>query len=315
MRRAQRRNLLASILAVLIISLGSFSAVVTAKWTPRLGLDLAGGLSVVYQAEHHVSASDLAETADILNNRVNGLGVSGAQVETTGNNEITVAIPGLKDPAEVLKAIGQTARISFRPVLCYAPPYLPAKSTQRQECRGGGTRSVAGLVSGFVPTRLVERDRVLDQRTRRLLRRGRRTPRWRPIRPVRRTLRTPSYCKRGWPVRPSGPLPRRAGRAQRNCGQDRFGSAEPYRAMGGRHHPDRFGFERLEPDDPALLPRDHRDRTRRCRPVGADHATHPRHVVLVRGPRRDLRRLHPAECAEPGHSPAVRLAPGRRSSN
>ena len=136
MRRAQRRNLLASILAVLIISLGSFSAVVTAKWTPRLGLDLAGGLSVVYQAEHHVSASDLAETADILNNRVNGLGVSGAQVETTGNNEITVAIPGLKDPAEVLKAIGQTARISFRPVLCYAPPYLPAKSIQRRNARG-----------------------------------------------------------------------------------------------------------------------------------------------------------------------------------
>ena len=135
-RRRHRRKLLASILAVLFISLGSLSAVVAAKWTPRLGLDLAGGLSVVYQAEHHVSASDLAETADILNNRVNGLGVSGAQVETTGNNEITVAIPGLKDPAEVLKAIGQTARISFRPVLCYAPPYLPAKSIQSRNATG-----------------------------------------------------------------------------------------------------------------------------------------------------------------------------------
>lgn len=129
-RRRQRRNLLASILAVLIIALGSFSAVLGAKWTPRLGLDLAGGLSVVYQTEHHVSASDLAETVNILNNRVNGLGVSGAQVDTTGDNEITVAIPGLKDPAEVLKAIGQTARLNFRPVLCYAPQYIPTKSVQ-----------------------------------------------------------------------------------------------------------------------------------------------------------------------------------------
>ena len=117
-RRRQRRNLLASIFAVLIFSLGSFSAVVAAKWTPRLGLDLAGGLSVVYQTEHHVSASDLAETVNILNNRVNGLGVSGAQVNTTGTNEITIAIPGLKDPAVVLSAIGR--RHGSTPALCSA---------------------------------------------------------------------------------------------------------------------------------------------------------------------------------------------------
>src|SRR3984957_20285291 len=129
-RRRQRRNLFLSIFAVLIISLGSFSAVVASQWTPRLGLDLAGGLSVVHQTEHHVSASDLAETVNILNNRVNGLGVSGAEVNTTGTNEITVAIPGLKDPAAVLSAIGQTARLNFRPVLCYAPWYIPPKSIQ-----------------------------------------------------------------------------------------------------------------------------------------------------------------------------------------
>ena len=39
-------------------------------------LDLAGGLSVIYQTQHHVSASQLAETEDILNNRVNGLGAN-----------------------------------------------------------------------------------------------------------------------------------------------------------------------------------------------------------------------------------------------
>jgi preprotein translocase subunit SecD len=128
--RSQRRGLVISILAVLIISFGSFAGVLSARWTPRLGLDLAGGLSVVYQTEHHVSASDLAETVNILDNRVNGLGVSGAEVTTTGTNEVTVAIPGLKDPAAVLSAIGQTARLNFRPVLCYAPPYTPVESTQ-----------------------------------------------------------------------------------------------------------------------------------------------------------------------------------------
>ncbi len=95
-QRRQRRNLWISVIAVLVISLGSFAAVFAAKWSPRLGLDLAGGVSVVYTAEgQHVSQSDLDETVNILNLRVNGLGVSGAQVETTGKNQISVSIPGV----------------------------------------------------------------------------------------------------------------------------------------------------------------------------------------------------------------------------
>ena len=50
-QRRQRRNLWISVIAVVVISLGSFAAVFAAKWSPRLGLDLAGGVSVVYTAQ------------------------------------------------------------------------------------------------------------------------------------------------------------------------------------------------------------------------------------------------------------------------
>jgi preprotein translocase subunit SecD len=126
----QRRNLLVSVLAVVAISVGSFAAVFSAKWTPRLGLDLAGGLAVVYQAAHSVPKSQLDEAVAILNNRVNGLGVSGAQVSTSGNNEISVSIPGVKNAAQVLAAIGQTAQLYFRPVLCFAPALTLAKGAK-----------------------------------------------------------------------------------------------------------------------------------------------------------------------------------------
>ncbi len=90
---------------------------------PRLGLDLAGGVSVVYTAQgKHVSQADLDETVNILNLRVNGLGVSGAQVQTSGPNQISVSIPGVTDAQQVLDQIGQTARMYFRPVECWAYP-------------------------------------------------------------------------------------------------------------------------------------------------------------------------------------------------
>jgi preprotein translocase subunit SecD len=139
-QRRQRRNLIASVVVVIAIAIGSFGATVAAKWSPRLGLDLAGGVSVVYTAVgQHISQSDLNETVNILNLRVNGLGVSGAQVETTGKNQVSVSIPGVTDAQQVLRQIGQTARMYFRPVLCFAYPeakpkhapahYVPPRST------------------------------------------------------------------------------------------------------------------------------------------------------------------------------------------
>ena len=99
-QRRQRRNLWISVIVVVAISLGSFAAVFAAKWSPRLGLDLAGGVSVVYTAQgKHVSQADLDETVNILNLRVNGLGVSGAEVQTTGKNQISVSIPGVTERA------------------------------------------------------------------------------------------------------------------------------------------------------------------------------------------------------------------------
>ena len=131
-QRRQRRNLWISVIVVVVISLGSFAAVFAAKWSPRLGLDLAGGVSVVYTAEgQHVSQADLDETVNILNLRVNGLGVSGAQVQTSGKNQISVSIPGVTDAQQVLDQIGQTARMYFRPVECWAYPKGSRRTPRR----------------------------------------------------------------------------------------------------------------------------------------------------------------------------------------
>ncbi|HLG68537.1 MAG TPA: protein translocase subunit SecD [Acidimicrobiales bacterium] len=127
--RARARSQRASVVSVLVVvfaCLGSFLATLLAGWHPLLGLDLDGGLSVVYQAPPHTSTANLDESATILTNRVDALGVSGAKVEVQGDN-VVVSIPGVKNPNQVLSAIGQTAQLYFRPVLCYAPLYRAPK--------------------------------------------------------------------------------------------------------------------------------------------------------------------------------------------
>ena len=142
-QRRQRRNLLISVLVVVAIAIGSFGATVAAKWSPRLGLDLAGGVAVVYTAVgHDVTQADMNETVNILNLRVNGLGVSGAQVQATGKNQISVSIPGVTNAQQVLNQIGQTARMYFRPVECYAYPEATPKHAPKNYVPPRGTVTV-----------------------------------------------------------------------------------------------------------------------------------------------------------------------------
>jgi preprotein translocase subunit SecD len=129
-----KRGLLASVLLTTLVCLGIFGGVVAAGWTPRRGLDLAGGLSVVFQPTHNenVTASDLSSAVGIMNDRVNSLGVSGASVSTQGN-DIVVELPGVTNAAQALKVIGTTAQLYFRPVIAAAAPYVPPTPKKGQK--------------------------------------------------------------------------------------------------------------------------------------------------------------------------------------
>ncbi len=121
-----RRSLWTSLLGIVGITVAAFAAVVSAGWTPHLGLDLAGGASVVLHPARAVSKSTLNETINILNDRVNAYGVSSPSIGIQGS-DIVVQMPGLKDARKVLSVIGETAQLEFRPVLCYTNPYQAPK--------------------------------------------------------------------------------------------------------------------------------------------------------------------------------------------
>ncbi len=123
----RQRSLVISLTIVIVVAVASLAGVLAARWSPRLGLDLNGGLSVIYKPAHKVSQTDLNQTVTILTDRVNGLGVSGATVGTQGG-DIIVQVPGVKNGQQILKTIGQTAQLYFRPALCGAPPFVGKSS-------------------------------------------------------------------------------------------------------------------------------------------------------------------------------------------
>ncbi len=134
-----RRSLIVSLILVVAIAFGSLAATLSLGWGPKLGLDLAGGLSVVYKPTTPASNADMQEVQTILNDRVNGLGVSGATVNLQGK-DVVVSVPGVTHARAVLKAVGQTAQLLFRPVLCEASvgtklvkKALPACAPQYQD--------------------------------------------------------------------------------------------------------------------------------------------------------------------------------------
>jgi preprotein translocase subunit SecD len=104
-------------LAVIIVALGG-TMVGTGYHSPKLGIDLAGGTSLTLTAKDSKgtpSASDMNTAVDIMRKRVNGYGVSEAEVTKQGGSTIQVDIPG-NSKSSVLDQIGKTAQLYFRVV-------------------------------------------------------------------------------------------------------------------------------------------------------------------------------------------------------
>ncbi len=115
MKHTQRNLLILAVVAALVAV--SIVYIYPPGKKTRLGLDLQGGLEVVYKAALPSglapSSDQMSQTISIINRRVNGLGVSEAQVQTQGTDQVSVQLPGVRDMQTALNTIGQTAQLQF----------------------------------------------------------------------------------------------------------------------------------------------------------------------------------------------------------
>ncbi|MFH1907776.1 MAG: protein translocase subunit SecD, partial [Chloroflexota bacterium] len=85
--------------------------------TPRLGLDLRGGLQVLLEADlpanTAIDADALSVARTIIENRTNALGVSENVIQVAGDRRIVGEFPGLEDSEAVLAILQRTGLLEF----------------------------------------------------------------------------------------------------------------------------------------------------------------------------------------------------------
>ncbi|AJE39754.1 protein translocase subunit SecD [Streptomyces nodosus] len=139
------RSLALILIAIVALTGGMFASGHTA---PRLGIDLAGGTSITLKAksgqESAINKTNLDTAVDIMERRVNGLGVSEAEVQTQGDRNIIVNIPKGTNSQQAREQVGTTAKLYFRPVLATEVTGSPATadpspSDSASPSKGSGT--------------------------------------------------------------------------------------------------------------------------------------------------------------------------------
>ncbi|WP_303857444.1 protein translocase subunit SecD [Aminicella lysinilytica] len=149
-----------SIIIVILVVFGAYvsvfgiGSVKNIKDELTYGLDINGGVYVVMQANTGTqSGTALTETMDrtkeVLNRRVDSMGVSNANVSVEGNNRLRIEMPGVKDAKTAIDRIGQTAKLRF--TLADGTEYLTGddikNASAESDSENGGYKVVLDFTS------------------------------------------------------------------------------------------------------------------------------------------------------------------------
>jgi len=113
MKRRRNAFVLLFVLALIVIS-----ALVVASKPTKLGLDLKGGVQLVYQGTptgqvKEVTGEDIERSIEIVRERIDKLGVSEPEVARLGTTEISVSLPDVTNAERAIEQVGSTAQLQF----------------------------------------------------------------------------------------------------------------------------------------------------------------------------------------------------------
>ena len=163
----RRRNALILLIVAGLVA-GSLAAILAKK--TLLGLDLKGGVELVYQAkptaQSKLSTESLERAITIMRKRVDQLGVAQPEIQSSGEDQIDVALPDVQNAERAQNEVGKTAQLQFydwEPNVI-GPTGEPAPSegsVTGDTTRQGAGGAVAGLLEYQAVLRAAKRKPIL----------------------------------------------------------------------------------------------------------------------------------------------------------
>ena len=103
----------------LILALAIAASSILFTFPLELGLDLRGGSQLLLEVQPagditKISPKELESVKAVLDLRVNGLGVAESTLQTIGDDQLVLELPGETDPSRAAKTLGETALLEFR---------------------------------------------------------------------------------------------------------------------------------------------------------------------------------------------------------
>lgn len=104
---------------LLVIAILCAAIYMILKEPVKLGLDLKGGVYAVLEASPEkegdiIDTDTMNSLIEVLDRRINGIGVAESVVQKAGNNRVIVELPGISDTSEAINMIGKTALLEFK---------------------------------------------------------------------------------------------------------------------------------------------------------------------------------------------------------
>ena len=125
-------KLVALLVTVLVVVGALWGTIFALKWSPQLGLDLQGGVSLTLlpaPGQGEIDTGVLDQTVAIIRQRIDALGVAEPEIARQGET-VLVQLPGVTDEEEAIEVVGRTAQLQFRPVLNVLPPDVLPEGAQ-----------------------------------------------------------------------------------------------------------------------------------------------------------------------------------------
>jgi preprotein translocase subunit SecD len=110
------RRLWITLIATVVAVTGFFAGSLLTRNTPKLGLDLQGGASVILEPAADASSEDLSVVRDLIRDELERTGIGEPNVRVQGET-IVVELPGVKDRQAALDAVDVSGIVELRPVI------------------------------------------------------------------------------------------------------------------------------------------------------------------------------------------------------